>query len=197
VPAPKTFLLRDGRTRQAPPGGAPDPDAFNAERAHDYPGAPYEPIGNPLLAGVGPGAYAQREDIVDLTIDGAARIVPLRVAAGFGVSEKDPDPRGWPVRGADRAIGATVVDLWVDRSENHFRYLEIEVAGGRRVLLPINFASIGKHDVVVDALLGGQFGDVPGTKSAAEVTLLEEERITAYYGAGTLYAEPSRAEPFL
>jgi hypothetical protein len=26
------------------------------------------------------------------------------------------------------------------------------------------------------------------------VTLLEEERITAYYGAGTLYADPSRAE---
>jgi photosynthetic reaction center H subunit len=29
------------------------------------------------------------------------------------------------------------------------------------------------------------------------VTLLEEEKIMGYYGAGTLYAEPSRAEPLL
>ena len=29
------------------------------------------------------------------------------------------------------------------------------------------------------------------------VTMLEEERIQAYYGAGTLYAEPGRAEPLL
>jgi len=29
------------------------------------------------------------------------------------------------------------------------------------------------------------------------VTLLEEEKITAYFGAGTLYADPSRSEPLL
>jgi photosynthetic reaction center H subunit len=29
------------------------------------------------------------------------------------------------------------------------------------------------------------------------VTLMEEERIAAYYGAGTLYAEPSRGEPLI
>jgi photosynthetic reaction center H subunit len=40
-----------------------------------------------------------------------------------------------------------------------------------------------------------QFGNVPGTKSAQEITLLEEEKIMAYFGAGLLYAEPSRLEP--
>jgi photosynthetic reaction center H subunit len=29
------------------------------------------------------------------------------------------------------------------------------------------------------------------------VTFLEEEKICAYYGAGTLYAHPSRMEPLL
>ena len=29
------------------------------------------------------------------------------------------------------------------------------------------------------------------------LTMLEEEKITAYFGAGTLYAIPTRAEPLL
>jgi photosynthetic reaction center H subunit len=29
------------------------------------------------------------------------------------------------------------------------------------------------------------------------VTKLEEEKITAYYGAGTLYATPERSEPLI
>ena len=35
------------------------------------------------------------------------------------------------------------------------------------------------------------------TKLAEQVTLLEEEKIMAYYGAGTLYATPQRQEPLL
>ena len=31
----------------------------------------------------------------------------------------------------------------------------------------------------------------------AQITLLEEEKITAYYGAGTLYATPERQEPII
>jgi photosynthetic reaction center H subunit len=49
--------------------------------------------------------------------------------------------------------------------------------------------------VVVRSILGHQFGQVPGTRSAEQVTLLEEEKIMAYYGAGTLYAEASRGDP--
>ena len=93
-----------------------------------------------MLDGVGPGAWAERADVPDLTPDGEPKIVPLRVAGAYGVAHQDPDPRGMPVLGADGAAGGTVTDLWVDKSEMMFRYLEVEVAGGRHVLLPMNFA---------------------------------------------------------
>lgn len=197
LPTPKTFLMRDGTTKQAPPGSGEDPRVPNLERSHDYPGNPYDPVGNPLLAGVGPGAYALRADVPDLTLDDQPRIVPLRVAPGFDVDAKGPDPRGFTVRGADGGIAGDVVDLWIDRSEHMFRYLEIQLDAGGRVLLPMNFASVTHNRVNVSALLGHQFADVPTTRSPEQITLLEEERVTAYYGAGTLYAEPSRLEPLI
>ena len=43
-------------------------------------GAPLEPVGDPLLAGVGPGAWAMRADRPDVDPHGAPKIVPLRVA---------------------------------------------------------------------------------------------------------------------
>ena len=49
----------------------------------------------------------------------------------------------------------------------------------------------------MSALLSTQFGDVPPLKSPGTITLLEEEKVTAYFGAGTLYATPDRQEPFI
>jgi photosynthetic reaction center H subunit len=49
----------------------------------------------------------------------------------------------------------------------------------------------------VRSIFAKHFADVPGTKNAETITLMEEERIMAYYGAGTLYASPERAEPLL
>jgi len=93
-------------------------------------------------------------------------------------------------------VAGTVADLWIDTAEMMFRYVEIDLAnGGRRVLMPINFARIKDHGLFVYALMAHQFGNVPGTKSAQEINLLEEEKIMAYFGAGLLYAEPSRLEP--
>ena len=106
-------------------------------------------------------------------------------------------PRGLPVLGADGMSGGKVVDLWVDRSEMLFRYLEVDVGGGRRALLPMNFARVHARRVVVRSILGAHFAQVPSTKLADQVTLLEEEKIMAYYGAGTLYATPQRQEPLL
>ena len=118
---------------------------------------------------------------------------------GYGDrADKDTDPRGLPVVGDDGETGGTVVDLWVDKAESLFRYIEVELNGGaRRVLLPMNFARIRKDRVTVKSILGHQFADVPGTKSTDQVTQLEEEKIMAYYGAGTLYAEPSRVDPLV
>jgi len=202
VPEPKTFLLRDGSTRQAPgPNSALQP-LVGGEATSRVPGSPIVPLGNPLLAGVGPGAYADRTDKPDVSWDDQLpRLVPLRHAlasgAGWGVAHQDPDPRGKPVLGADGEQGGTVTDLWVDRSEAIFRYIEIQVPSGRSVLLPMTLAKVGEHAVRVQSILGAQFADVPGTRLPEQVTLLEEDRICAYYGAGTLYATPARQEPLL
>ncbi|KQP18238.1 photosynthetic reaction center subunit H [Pseudorhodoferax sp. Leaf267] len=200
VPEPKTYRMADGSTVQAPNHARRD----NQPPLHEgvYRGLPLEPSslgsGNPLLAGVGPGAWADRADRPDRTVEGDARIVPLRAAgAGFGVAREDVDPRGLPVYGADMVEGGTVVDLWVDRAEMLFRYVEVQAAGGRRVLLPINFARVQARRVLVRSILGQHFADVPGTKQAEQVTMLEEEKIMAYYGAGTLYATAARQEPLL
>jgi photosynthetic reaction center H subunit len=193
VPKAKTFKLDDGREFYAPDFNRPD-GSYSAQPAHRFNGAPLEPVGDPLLAGVGPGAWAARADIPDMH-EGHAKIVPLRVAADHGVSPRDTDPRGLPVHGADGEVAGTVTDLWIDRCEMMFRYIEVQVPAGHRVLLPIAFARIRKDEVAVQALLGAQFGNVPRTRSDAQITLLEEEKISAYYGAGTLYATPVRQEP--
>lgn len=196
VPAPKTYHLAHGGTVDAP-NFKRDTRPVNGTPIAGFPGAPLEPNGDPMLAGIGPGSWAERADVPDLTFEGAPKIVPLRAATEFSVDENDPDPRGMTVVGADGAAGGKVVDVWVDRSEFLVRYLELETGSKRRVLLPINFAKVhgGRGEVAVRSILGGQFEGVPGTKKGDEVTFLEEEKIMAYYGAGTLYAEPSRAEP--
>ena len=51
--------------------------------------------------------------------------------------------------------------------------------------------------VKVRSLLAEQFAGVPALASAEQITLLEEDKVMAYYGAGTLYATPLRAEPLL
>jgi photosynthetic reaction center H subunit len=197
IPAPKVYKLAHGGEAVVP--NAPSTRPLMAEPAHAWAGAPLVPTGtNPMLDGVGPGAWVERADVPDMDFEGAVKIVPLRVATDFRISAKDADPRGLPVVGDDGETGGTVVDLWVDKAESLFRYVEVEVTGGaRRVLLPMNFARIRKDRVTVKSILGHQFAHVPGTKSADQVTQLEEEKIMAYYGAGTLYAEPSRVDPLV
>jgi photosynthetic reaction center H subunit len=199
VPEPKTYKLQHGGTVNAP-SGKRSAQPLAAEPSGSWGGAPLLPTGNPMLDGVGPGAWADRADVADMTFEGLPKIVPLRVDGSYSVSSRDPDPRGMPVMGADGVVGGTVVDLWVDRSDILFRYLELDVPVGqakRRVLLPVNFCRIGERHVTVKSILGPQFADVPGTRHAEQVTFLEEEKIMAYYGGGTLYATPQRQEPWL
>ena len=201
MPDPKTYLLRDGHTATLP-NHKNDRRDIALEPVAPWPGAPMEPTGNPMLDGVGPGSYANREDVPELNIDNVPCIVPLRVAEGTYLEARDPDPRGMKVMGADSEPGGIVTDVWVDRAEALIRYLEVEVttaSGPRRVLLPLPFAKIDgrRGRVWVHAILGSQFADVPATKSLDQVTKLEEDRIVGYYGAGTLYATPARQEPLL
>ena len=201
VPAPKTFLLADGTTRQAPRAEPRDLRTVNAVPSANFPGAPLVPIGDPMTAGVGPGAYAEREDVPDVTMHGTPKIVPLRSAEGFYLDSRDPNPIGMPVVGADGVVGGIVRDVWVDKGEYLMRYFEVEVgekAQKRNVLLPATMARVSdRGKVTVQSILGKHFANVPTHKKPDMVTRLEEEKIMAYYGAGTLYATPQRAEPIL
>ena len=199
IPEPKTFKLADGKSvtvpdlhRGEPPlGGVP---------TNPSSGAPIEPKGNAMLDAVGPGSYTMREDVAELTTHGVPLIRPLRLVPDYSVAHQDVDPRGLPVMGGDGKQGGTVTDLWIDSAEMLFRYLEVETRGkngARRVLLPIPFARIRRNQVEVNSIYGMHFADVPATRSPDQVTKLEEEKISAYYGGGTLYADPARGEPLI
>ena len=197
IPKPKTYLLADGK-EVVMPYPLTGPEFLQAEPRHRWIGSPIEPTGNPLLAGVGPGSWSKRADHPELTAEGAPKITPLRVNPEHGVASRDHDPRGLPVVGADDEVAGTVKDLWMDSSEMMFRYIEVQLNDSAdTVLLPVPFARITEEQVKVHAILAHQFRDVPGHRNAEQVTMLEEEKISAYYGAGTLYATPSRQEPLV
>ena len=198
VPEPKTFKLAGGKSVTVPDGRAEPPLKARATAAS--PGSPIEPTGDPMVDGVGPAAYALRADEPDRTFAGEPLIQPLRLASAYSVAPQDTDPRGLPVLGGDGKPGGVVCDLWIDTAEMMFRYLEVEttVAGAtRRVLLPMPFARIRRNMVEVNSIYGHHFAKVPVTRNSDVVTMLEEEKITAFYGGGTLYADPKRSEPLL
>jgi photosynthetic reaction center H subunit len=197
---PKIFRLpHDGGTITRP-NGARDTGDLKARRTAPWSGSPLEPVGDPLQAGVGPGAYAQRSKKPDLTLHGSTRIVPLRVAADFYLDKRDPELRGMPVIGADNVVAGTISDVWVDRSEYIIRYLEVQLPNStKRMLVPMPMAVIQRRRkrVKVDALLAAQFAGAPELSNPDQITRDEEERVSAYVGAGTLYATPARSEPWL
>ncbi len=199
MPRPKIFRLTHGGTYAAPHAKR-DTRPIAARPVDRWPGAPLRPTGDPMLDGVGPAAYAEREDVPEMMLDGTPLIVPMRRAAGTSVDAEDADPRGMAVIGADKRRAGTVTDLWIDIAEPQVRYLEVEVAGEtRHVLLPMTFARVSraKRVVKVKSILARHFATVPAIKSPDQVTKLEEDRICAYYGSGHLYAKPSRLGPLL
>lgn len=205
---PKAFKMVDGSVHYAPDPSRADTRAIAAEPIGPYPGAPLTPTGDPMKDGVGPAAWAERADKPDLTYDGRPKIVPMREDNEFSIADGDPDPRGFDVVGADGLIAGVVSDVWVDRSEFMIRYLEVEFLAPestpdqpvtRRVLFPMNFATVDgkRQQVTTFALLSTDFKNIPVTKDGTTVTLLEEDKVMAYFSGGTLYAIPSRTEPLL
>ena len=206
MPSPKTYVTAGGRRVMAPDPARADTRPVKARQLAGGAGSPYVPTGNPLTDCIGPASYAERPDIPDVTFEMKPRIVPMRIATDFTIAEGDPDPRGMAVLGTDKKAAGKVVEAWVDRSEYTLRYLELEVSGTsgeggqlRRVLLPITFCDIDKANrkVIVSALLASQFAGVPTLRSNDQITFLEEEKVTAYYGGGLLYATPDRQEPIV
>ncbi len=197
LPSPKTYKLADGREFSAPHDRDRSAAPLAAQRTANFPGSPIEPTGNPMVDGIGPDAWTARIDAPDHMLDGSVKLQPLRTEQDHSVSLNDVDPRGLEVRGHDDVVAGKVVDLWVDRAETLFRYLEVELHQGKRILLPIPFARINKRGVKVTAITGAQFADVPTTRHPDQVTLLEEDKIAGYYGGGYLYSTPQRQEPLV
>jgi photosynthetic reaction center H subunit len=196
IPEPKTFLLESGKRVTVPDLTRKEP-AYNAVATSPSSGEPIQPKGDAMTAAVGPGAYVMREDVPERTSHGEPLIQPLRIARDFTVASQDVDPRGLPVMAGDGNQGGTVKDIWIDSAEMMFRYLEVEIQTGRTVLLPIAFSLIRRNQVEVHAIYARHFAAVPALKNPNQVTKLEEEKISAYYGGGTLFADSHRSEPLI
>jgi photosynthetic reaction center H subunit len=198
---PKLFRMPDGSVLTAPRKEAPE--IFKGARTVSWEGAPIEPVGNPMLSGVGPAAYALRSEQPEMLFDGSAPVIsPLRLVKGSSLDREDPAVIGMTVVGADGVAGGVVRDAWIDRVETLIRYLEVEVTtplGPRHVLLPMTLAQVDNRRKVVKAVsvMGRHFADAPLTHNPDQVSLREEDQITAYFASGHLYAEPSRMGPIL
>lgn len=200
-PRPKVFRLPFGGIYTAPRNEVPD--AIDGALATGLgPGMPIEPVGNPMLSRLGPAAWQFRHDAPDLTFEGIPKIVPLRAAPGYFLAEEDPNPVGMEAVCADGRVAGVVADAWVDRSETLVRYLEIaaNTAGGtRNVLVPMTLVKISgkRNQVTIESVMSSQLADAPVPKQEAQISLLEEDQICAYFGSGHLYATADRMGPVL
>jgi photosynthetic reaction center H subunit len=198
VPDPKTFKLPHGRGEVTVPG--PDRqrrDNLALRKTAAGNGYPFEPTGDPMADGVGPASWANRRDVPELDGKGHPKLMPMRKAETYRVSA-GRDPRGLPVEAGDGEVVGSIADLWIDDSEQLVRYLEIDLDaahGGGKRLVPLPLAKIKSDRVRVKSIYGKHFKGVPTTKSDTQVTLLEEDKISAYYAGGKLYASPERFGP--
>lgn len=200
VPKPKTFKLQHGRGEVTVPG--PDTQArenLALRQTSPSGGSPFEPTGDPMLDGVGPASWANRRDVPELDGHGHPKIVPMAGTEGFSVSA-GTDPRGLPVQAGDGEVVGMVTDMWIDEAEQLVRYFEYELDaehGGGKRLVPREMARVKADRLKVRSIHGKHFKNVPVTKSPNQVTLLEEEKIMAYYAGGTLYADEKGPEPLI
>lgn len=198
MPDPKTYYLDDGRTVQKP--GREEPEThFSAEPAAGHPGSPFNPTGDPMKSGVGTGAWAMRSEVIEKTLDGKPRIIPMRADSSLHVDACDRDPRGMAVVAGDGVEVGKVSDLWIDLAEPQIYFLEVDRAAGGKAMVPFGFAEIDKRsDVIrVNVVKSGHFADVPQIASPDQITPREEDQIVGYFGGGLMFADPSRAEPII
>jgi photosynthetic reaction center H subunit len=195
LPSAKTFKLPHGRGEITVPNDDPvDDRPLALKQTSPSAGSPFEPTGDPLADGVGPASWAMRRDVPELDGHGHAKIKPMSAMPEYSVAA-GWDPRGMPVVAHDGETVGTVNDMWVDAPEQLVRYLEFDMGAGGKRLIPIQLARIWAGKVHVHSLYSQHFAGVPTTKAADQITLLEEEKICAYYCGGKLYADEKRLEP--
>ncbi|MEM1387254.1 MAG: photosynthetic reaction center subunit H [Pseudomonadota bacterium] len=198
VPEDKTFLLPHGRgSVTVPSGQRGDRKDLALERTAVNDGYPFAPTGNPMTDGVGPASWAPRKDEPELDGHGHPKIVPMAGNDGFRIAA-GRDPRGLRVASGDMKVVGKVTDIWIDAPEQLIRYLEFELMNGfgeGKRLVPINLVRVNSRYVKVRTLYSHQFADVPTHSSLRQITKLEEDKISAYYAGGVLYATADRYEP--
>ncbi|WP_425040011.1 photosynthetic reaction center subunit H [Primorskyibacter sp. S187A] len=198
VPSDKTFELQHGRgSLTVPSGQRPDRDDIALRQTSVNNGFPFEPTGDPMVDGVGPASWANRRDVPELDAKGHPKIVPMSAIEAFSVAA-GRDPRGLPVQGGDGEIVGAISDLWIDEPEQMVRYLEMTLDpayGEGTRLVPLTLAKIKSDRVKIHSIYGKHFNNVPKIASPRQVTLLEEDKISAYYAGGKLYADERRLEP--
>ena len=194
TPKEKTFHLRDGRGELTVPSREYEDSKMRTDLAlapsSAATGSAWIPTGDPMKDGVGPAAWAPRRDEPELDAHGHAKIQPMASLKDFKVSA-GRDPRGKVVVGGDGEVAGRVTDMWVDVPEQMVRYLTVDLnpeGSGKTRLIPMTLAKIGTDRVVVKTLHASNWDGVPATKSMQQVTVLEEDKITAYYAGGTMYA---------
>lgn len=209
VPPPKRYRLLDGSTTQVP--HVTEPSAMRAEAPLFHLGRPLIPIGDPVTAEVGPGAYPLRIDH-PFQFKDEPQVRPMRATPGWRVAPGDVDPRGLPVVDAARQTVGSVVELWVDRGVKLLRYLEVRLDGPEapdaapegaiaNVLVPIYHTDVGRRRVALLRIHAGRLQAAPRTRDDDRITAREEDMITAYfaavrqYGGGSVGAAAAVANP--
>ena len=191
APPPKTYNLMDGGTTILPQEY--ERRELKARPRAFHSGAALYPIGDPLLAGIGPGSYTLRRDEPWKVLDGSNAVEPLRVATDYICRDLDMDPRGRRMLGLDFAEAGTCVDIWVDKDSKILRYLEVELNGGAgRRLVPSFYAVIRRNTtyVQIDCITGAQFVKAPALRQPTVLTAREEDFINGFFAGGYIYSEP-------
>lgn len=193
TPKDKTFELRDGRgSITVPSGQNVDRQDLAMAQSSVSAGSPYVPTGDAMVDGVGPASWAPRRDVPELDAHGHVKIKPMSALEDFKVSA-GRDPRGLVVMGGDGEIVGRVTDMWIDVPEQMVRYLTVDLnpeGSGKTRLIPMNLARIKSDHVYVKSLHAHLWDGIPQAKSGNEITLLEEEKVMAWFGGGAMYAKP-------
>ena len=194
IPEPKTFILPHGRGEYKAPDFEREKRDLALAPTDGGTGFPFAPTGDALKDGVGPASWAARRDEPELDGHSHPKIQPMAKAGDFAVAA-GRDPRGLPVKGCDQQSAGTISDMWVDVPEQLVRYLEITLTDGSKRVVPMTLAKIKADHVMVTALDSSRFVDIPVLASDAQITKLEEDKVSAFVAGGHLYCADKRVTP--
>ena len=190
LPRAKVFVLREGGEVTAP---HPDPQRdLAARRLPPDPGSPLVPTGDPLADGVGPAAWALRNQTPMIFQPGVVQVAPLRRLEGYSILPGDPAPRGMTVVGSDGRTAGVVDDVWIDRGVKIVRYLEVALdqgVGPGRALVPIYDCDIkaSRGRVKVSAAPAARFAHAPRLRDPDQITAREEDQVSAFFAGARFY----------